>query len=94
MGWSNVVKFLVKEGHQKDFERMIDSFDINEGENEGHLIKTGAREYIYVGIGDSEEALAASRDKMIGDLDQMRIFLEETATGVTDPRSGPIVLTH
>jgi hypothetical protein len=24
----------------------------------------------------------------------MRIYLEETATGVTDPRSGPIVLTH
>ena len=73
---------------------MVDSFDIDEVENEGHLKKTCDREYIYGGIWDSEEALAASRDKMIGDLDQMRIFLEETATGVTDPRSGPIVLTH
>ena len=91
MGFSNVVRFLVKEGSQKDFEDVFDTFAINDGENAGYLIKTGESEYVYVGIWDSEDALAASRDKMISDLDKMRGFPEETSTGSTDPRSGHIV---
>ena len=75
MGFSNVVRFLVKEGSQKDFEDIFDTFAVNDGENAGYLIKTGYSEYVYVGIWDSEEALAASRDKMISDLVKCEVFL-------------------
>ncbi len=48
MGFSNVVRFLVKEGSQKDFEDVFDTFAVNDGENAGYLIKTDDSEYVYV----------------------------------------------
>ena len=57
MGFSNVVRFLVKEGSQKDFEDVFDTFAVNDGENAGYLIKTGDSEYIYVGIVDAFQSI-------------------------------------
>ena len=50
----------------------------------------------YIGIWESEEAIAAQRDAMIANLDKMRHVLEELSPelGVTDPVSGTVVLDY
>ena len=47
-----------------------------------------------VGAWESEDAMVNARPAMIGNLDQMRDLLEEISPelGVTDPRSGKILL--
>ena len=94
--FSNVVRFCVKDGCEKDFEHLFDAFQVNNGETNGYLINTNDKEYIYVGIWESEDALVSSRAKMIEDLDKMRDMLEEISSdlGVTDPRSGNVVWSH
>ena len=60
------------------------------------FLKTGDRTYCYIGIWESEEAIAAQRDAMIANLDKMRHVLEELSPelGVTDPVSGTVVLDY
>ena len=66
------------------------------GEKMSRLVKTGGRTYCYIGMWESEEAIAAQRDAMIANLDKMRHVLEELSPelGVTDPVSGTVVLDY
>eukprot|EP00958_Prasinococcus_capsulatus_P014848 scaffold1564_cov389-Prasinococcus_capsulatus_cf.AAC.7 len=89
--FSNVVRFVVKPGKEKELEAAFTrEFD---GMVHSYLIKTGEREYVTVGLWESEEHIAAQRPAMISFLDELRDMLEELSPelGVTDPRSGPIV---
>ena len=47
----------------------------------------------FVGLWESEEAIAAARPRMLAHLDDVRGFMEELSPdlGVTDPVSGPII---
>ena len=60
------------------------------------LFKTGDRTYFFIGIWESEEAIAAQRENMIGNLDKVRHLLEELSPelGVTDPVSGTVILDY
>ena len=60
------------------------------------LFKTGDRTYCFIGIWESEEAIASQRENMIGNLDKVRHLLEELSPelGVTDPVSGTVVLDY
>ena len=93
-GFSNVVRFIVKEECETDFIDVFKTFSKQEGEVYSILVQTGDREYIAVGTWESEDALVVARPALIGNLDKMRDFLEEISSdlGVTDPRSGKIVM--
>jgi hypothetical protein len=60
-----------------------------------NLIKTGDRTYSIVGEWSDMDALAAARPQMIASLDTFRDTLEDLGggLGLTDPSSGPVVLT-
>ena len=92
--YSNVVRFIVKEGYEEKFLEVFNTFVMQEGENYSILVNTGEREYVAVGAWESEDAMINARPAMIDNLDQMRDLLEEISPelGVTDPRSGKIVL--
>ena len=92
--YSNVVRFIVKEGNENKFLEVFNTFVMQEGENYSILVNTGEREYVAVGAWESEDAMIYARPAMIDNLDQMRDLLEEISPelGVTDPRSGKIVL--
>ena len=92
-GFSNVVRFVVKEGSENDFLEVFKTFSKEEGEIYSFLVQTGDREYVAVGTWESEDALVNARPALIGNLDKMRDFLEEISPelGVTDPRSGNII---
>ena len=63
------------------------------GQEYSFVVKTGTNEYIAVGIWQSEESLINARAEMIAFLDTIReMLIEMPETGVTDPRSGPIVV--
>ena len=93
-GFSNVVRFVVKEGSENDFLEVFKTFSKEEGEIYSFLVQTGDREYDAVGTWESEDALVNARPSLIGNLDKMRDFLEEISPdlGVTDPRSGNIIM--
>ena len=92
--YSNVVRFIVKEGNENKFLEVFNTFVMQEGENYSILVNTSEREYVAVGAWESEDAMINARPAMIDNLDQMRDLLEEISPelGVTDPRSGKIVL--
>ncbi len=93
-GFSNVVRFVVKEESENDFLEVFKTFSKEEGEIYSFLVQTGDREYVAVGTWESEDALVNARPALIGNLDKMRDFLEEISPelGVTDPRSGNIIM--
>ncbi len=91
-GFMNVVRYRLKpELVDKYFEKLAE-FN-SEGLITKYVAKTGDNDYCFVGLWESEEAIAAARPKMISHLDQVRDFMEELSPelGVTDPVSGPIV---
>ena len=92
--YSNIVRFIVKEGNEEKFLEVFNSFVMQEGENYSILVHTGDREYVAVGAWESEDVMVNARPAMIGNLDQIRDLLEEISPelGVTDPRSGKILL--
>lgn len=92
----NVVRMRVKAGREDAFlrhhgERSLGSLA---GMKSLRLVKTGDREYLVLGDWESMAALAAARPAMIGLLDTFRDDLEDLGSGlgVTDPRSGEVVL--
>ena len=92
--YSNIVRFIVKEGNEEKFLEVFNTFVMQEGENYSILVHTGDREYVAVGTWESEDAMVNARPAMIGNLDQMRDLLEEISPelGVTDSRSGKILI--
>ena len=91
--YSNVVRFIVKDGCEHEFLEVFNTFSKEQGEIYSILVHTGEREYVAVGTWESEDALVNARPAMIGNLDKMRDLLEEISPelGVTDPRSGKVV---
>jgi hypothetical protein len=91
----NVVRFKVKPGQEKKFldaQQMKDPDML--GFKGGGMIKTGDRNYCFVGHWEDFDAIAAARPKMISMLNKSREFLEDLGNGlgVTDPVSGSVVV--
>lgn len=94
MEFINIVRVKVKPDHIEEYMQLNEEFPVYEGQKMSRLVKTGDNTFCYVGIWESEEAIAAQRDAMIAGLDTMRHTLEEISPdlGVTDPVSGPVVI--
>jgi len=88
----NVVRFKLKQDCVDKYFDVINKTDF-EGMTQRYIAKTGIYDYCFVGIWESEEAIAAQRSKMIAHLDEVRGFMEELSPelGVTDPVSGNII---
>ncbi|WP_347313065.1 antibiotic biosynthesis monooxygenase family protein [Defluviimonas sp. SAOS-178_SWC] len=93
----NVVRMKVKPGQEKAYLDAQNDSDRSQyqGMRSVRVVKTGEREYIIVGEWDSMDALVAARPAMIATLDRIRGMLEDMGgdLGVTDPRSGEVVLS-
>jgi quinol monooxygenase YgiN len=92
----NVVHARVKPGKVDEFvalEREYE-FDATAGCSNMWLVRSGERDFIFVGEWDSMEALTAARPAMIESLDRMRPLLEDLGggRGVTEPWSGEVAL--
>ena len=92
----NAVRFRVKPGRDTDFlaahEKMVRNWP---GFVRGNLIKTGERTYCIIAEWTDMDSLVKARPNMIASLDSFRDALEDLGggLGVTDPVSGPVVLT-
>ncbi|MGE0596754.1 MAG: antibiotic biosynthesis monooxygenase [Hyphomonadaceae bacterium] len=92
----NAVRFKVKPGREQDF---IDAHKRIAADWAGlmraDMIKTGDHAYCLIAEWRDVDALAAARGAMIATLDSFRDTLEDMGDGkgVTDPVSGPVVLT-
>ena len=92
----NAVRFRVKLGREQEF---LDAHVKTAGDWPGlkhvNLIKTGERTYCIIAEWTDMEALANARPHMISTLNTMRDTLEDLGggLGVTDPVSGPVVLS-
>lgn len=92
----NAVRFKVRAGREQDF------LDAHRGTGadwpglrHANIIETGDGGYCIIAEWDDMESLAAARPEMIATLDSFRDTLEELGEGrgVTDPASGPVVLS-
>ena len=92
----NAVRFRVKPGRDQEF---LDANKNVHREWPGLLrvsmVKTGERSYCIIAEWDDMDALAKARPNMIATLDSFRDTLEDLGggLGVTDPVSGPVVLS-
>ena len=96
MGAYNVVRFRVKPGCEQAFidahKKAKPAF---KGFRGGALVKTGERDFCFVGEWSGFQKIADARPIMIGLLDGMREYLEDLGNGLglTDPVSGEVVVT-
>lgn len=92
----NAVRFQVKPGREQEF---LDAHKKGEaawpGLKHANIIKTGERTFCIIAEWTDLAALANARPNMIATLDSFRDTLEDLGNGlgVTDPVSGPVVLT-
>jgi hypothetical protein len=92
----SVVRFRVKPGRDQAFvdahRNMSRDFP---GVKAVNLVKTGERAYCIVAEWNAMDDIVAARPMMIGNLDRIRDMLEDLGggLGVTDPVSGPVVLS-
>jgi antibiotic biosynthesis monooxygenase (ABM) superfamily enzyme len=92
----NVVRFRVKPGRDQEFlaahKKVVDDWP---GLAHANIIKTGEQTYCIIAEWDGVEALAKARPDMIAMLNSFRDTLEDLSggLGVTDPVSGPVVLS-
>ena len=92
----NAVRFRVKPGREQEFLDAHKKVERNwAGLQRVNIIKTGDRTYCIIAEWTDMDALAAARPSMIATLDTFRHTLEELGSGLglTDPVSGPVVLT-
>jgi hypothetical protein len=94
----NIVHMRVKPGMEQEFLALHQAME-NEsmpGMRGIWIVKTGERDYCFVGEWDSMQAIVGARPQMIGQLDRMRTLLEDLGggRGVTEPYSGEAVLEH
>lgn len=88
----SVVRFHAKLDQEEAFRTTFIGLDRHfDGLRRFVLIKTGDRSYCSIGEWESYEHLAASRPRMIANLDKFRDTLEEVGDGVTDAVSGEAV---
>lgn len=92
----NAVRFRVKPGRQQEFLDAHRAIAADwPGLRHASIIETGEGGYCIIAEWDDMESLAAARDAMIATLDSFRDTLEDLGEGrgVTDPVSGPVVLS-
>ena len=92
----NAVRFKVKPGREQDFLDAHRGIGIDwPGMRHAQIIETGGGGYCIIAEWDDMNALAGARAQMIATLDSFRDTLDELGEGrgVTDPVSGPVVLT-
>ena len=91
--YSNVVRFVVKEGKQERFIEIYNTRPSLEGLISRVLVKTGEKTFCSVGIWEDETSLINNRDNMLLFLNSFRDLLEEISPelGVTDAVSGAVV---
>jgi hypothetical protein len=91
-----VVRFRVKPGREQEF---LDAHKRVAGDWPGlehaNIIKTGERSFCIIAEWDGVESIASARPEMIATLNSFRDTLEDLGggLGVTDPVSGPVVLS-
>lgn len=92
----NIVRMKVKPGEDKAYLDYLGGRPLSDlpGMTSLRIVKTGDREYMFLGEWTSMEAMVAARPAMIATLDEFRDRLEDLGhdLGVTDPRSGEVVL--
>jgi len=92
----NVVRFRVKPGREQEF---LDAHKKVAGDWPGlkhaNIIKAGERSFCIIAEWKDVESLANARPDMIATLNALRDTLEDLGSGlgVTDPVSGPVVLS-
>jgi len=92
----NAVRFRIKPGREDEFIEAHRHVEGNwPGLKHANIIKTGDRTYCIIAEWTDMDALAAARPNMVATLDSFRDTLEEIGPGlgVTDPVSGPVVLS-
>lgn len=92
----NAVRFRVKPGKDEAFLAAHRKREANwPGLQRANIIKTGDRTYCIIGEWSDMAAMERARPDMIASLDTFRDTLEDLGggLGVTDPASGPVVLT-
>jgi hypothetical protein len=92
----NAVRFRVKPGREQGFLDTHRKIAVDwPGLKHVNLINTGDRTYCFIGEWADMDAIANARPKMIAILDTFREMLEDLGggRGMTDPVSGPVVLT-
>lgn len=92
----NVVRMRVKPGCEDEYIEAHRKADISgfSGFRGANLIKTGDRDYCFIGEWDDFSSIENSREEMIRILNEFRGILEDLGDGlgVTDPVSGDVVL--
>jgi hypothetical protein len=92
----NAVRFKVKAGHDQQFLDAHKKANWNwPGLKHGSVIRTGEHTYCVIAEWTDMDSLAKARANMIETLDSFRDTLEDFGggLGVTDPVSGPVVMT-
>ena len=92
----NVVRFKLKPGMEQAFLDAHNNVGSDwAGLRHANIIKTGDDRYCIIAEWESAEHLAAGRPQMIATLNNFRHTLEDLGggLGVTDPVSGPVVLS-
>ena len=96
MGACNVVRMRVKPGLVDEFVKLHreEDFTAMPGMQRMVVVRTGERDFCFVGEWTGMEALAAARPAMTATLDRFRDKLEDLGggLGVTDPVSGEVVV--
>ena len=95
MPFMNIVKFQVKPESVADFIIAMNNQPKWEGNIEMRLVQTGENTFCGCGLWTSKEIMMASMDGMVAWLDSVRPMLEVISEelGVTDPVSGPVVVS-
>lgn len=92
----NAVRFRVRPGREQEFLDAHKKVEANwPGLKHANIIKTGERTFCIIAEWIDMDSLANARSNMIATLDSFRDTLEDLGggLGVTDPVSGPVVLT-
>ncbi len=76
LGFMNVVRYKLKSDCVDQYFEKLAEFN-SEGLRAQYVAKTGENDYCFVGLWDSEEAIAAARPRMLAHLDDVRGFMEE-----------------
>jgi len=92
----NAVRFKVKPGREQEFVDAHRRIEADwPGLRHANIIDTGDGGYCIIAEWDDMDSLIAARPNMIATLDTFRDALEDVGggRGVTDPVSGPVVLS-
>ncbi len=88
----NVVRYKLKSECVDKYFEALAKFSC-EGLRTKYVAKTGENDYCFVGLWESEQAIASARPYMLSHLESVKGYMKELSPelGVTDPVSGPIV---